>query len=108
MPAHVSEPLPAAADDRLAASLRGFGPLGLLAIVVVLLGNAVFVPLSAILALVWGWLAGVPLRELGFVWPQRWVPTVFGGVVFGVALKLFMKSVMMPLFGADPVNQAFR
>jgi membrane protease YdiL (CAAX protease family) len=110
MPANVSEPLPAATDtdDRLAASLRGFGPLGLLAIVVVLSGNAVFVPLSAILALVWARLARVSLHELGFVWPQRWVRTILGGVVFGVALKLFMKSVVMPLFGADPVNQAFR
>ena len=40
--------------------------------------------------------------------PRRWVPTVAGGVLFGVALKLVMKSVVMPLFGADPVNQAFR
>ena len=83
MPANVYEPLPAAAGDRLAASLRGFGPLGLLAIVVVLLGNTVFVPLSAILALVWARLARVPFHELGFVRPRRWVPTVLGGVVFG-------------------------
>jgi len=60
MPASVYEP-PADADDGLAASLRGLGPLGLLAVVVVLLGNAVFVPLSAILALVWARLARVPL-----------------------------------------------
>ena len=40
--------------------------------------------------------------------PRRWVPTVAGGILFGVALKLVMKSVVMPLFGADPVNQAFR
>ncbi len=39
--------------------------------------------------------------------PQRWVPTVLGGVFLGAAFKLFMKSVVMPLFGADPVNQAF-
>ena len=50
MPASVYKP-PADADDGLAASLRGLGPLGLLAVVIVLLGNAVFVPLSAILAL---------------------------------------------------------
>jgi membrane protease YdiL (CAAX protease family) len=107
MPASVYEP-PADADDGLAASLRGLGPLGLFAIVVVLLGNAIFVPLSAILALVWARLARVPLHELGFVRPRRWIPTVAGGILFGVALKLVMKSVVMPLFGADPVNQAFR
>jgi hypothetical protein len=33
---------------------------------------------------------------------------VAGGILFGAALKLVMKSVVMPLFGADPVNQAFR
>jgi hypothetical protein len=44
MPASVYEP-PADAEDGLAASLRGLGPLGLLAVVIVLLGNAVFVPL---------------------------------------------------------------
>lgn len=51
MPASVYEP-PAAAEDGLAASLRGFGPLGTR-------GrprpprHAIFIPLSAILALVW-------------------------------------------------------
>ena len=107
MPASVYEP-PADAEDGLATALRGLGPLGLLAVVIVLLGNAVFVPLSAILALVWARLARVPLQELGFARPRRWAPTVVGGILFGVALKLVMKSVVMPLFGADPVNQAFR
>ena len=40
--------------DRLAADLRGFGPIGILAIlVIVLAGMFPFVPLSAILVLVW-------------------------------------------------------
>ena len=69
MPANVYDP-PAATGEGLAASLRGFGPLGLIAIVVILLGNALFTPLSAILALVWARLARVPLRELGFVCPR--------------------------------------
>jgi hypothetical protein len=86
MPASVYEP-PAAAEDGLAASLRGFGPLGMLAVVLVLLGNAIFIPLSAILALVWARLARVPLQELGFARPQRWVPTVLGGALFGAAFK---------------------
>ena len=106
MPANVYDP-PAAAGEGLAASLRGFGPLGLIAIVVILLGNVLFVPLSAILALVWARLARVPLSELGFVRPRNWAATLVGGVVFGAAFKLAMKSVVMPLLGADPVNQAF-
>ena len=106
MPANVYDP-PAATGERLAAPLRGFGPLGLIAIVVILLGNVLFVPLSAILALVWARLARIPLGELGFVRPRNWAATLAGGVVFGAAFKLAMKSVVMPLLGADPVNQAF-
>ncbi|MBA2414073.1 MAG: hypothetical protein H0V63_14815 [Burkholderiaceae bacterium] len=40
-------------DNRLAQGLRRFGPLGIIAIVLILAGNSVFVPLSALLALVW-------------------------------------------------------
>ncbi|MCA1601876.1 MAG: hypothetical protein LC776_09635 [Acidobacteria bacterium] len=41
-------------DDSVAEGLRGFGPLGVLAILVILFaGNYPFVPLSAILVLVW-------------------------------------------------------
>ena len=38
----------AAMDDRVAVALRGFGPFGILAIVVILAGNLVVVPLSGI------------------------------------------------------------
>ena len=88
--------------------LRGFGPLGLLAIVVILLGNSLFVPFSAILVLLWARVSGTPWRDLGFVRPGSWGLTIVMGVIFGVLLKLAMKSVVMPLVGADPVNQAFR
>ena len=86
--------------------LRGFGPLGLLAIVVILLGNSLVVPLGGILVLVWAQVSRTPWRDLGFVRPS-WT-TIAVGVVFGCLLKLTMKSVVMPLLGADPVNQAFR
>jgi len=88
--------------------LRGFGPLALLAIVVILLGNFLFIPLSAILVLLWAHLSGTPWRNLGFVRPANWGLTIATGVIFGALLKLIMKSVVMPLVGADPVNQAFR
>jgi uncharacterized protein len=94
-------------DDPLAADLRGFGPLGLLAIIAIYLGNAVFVPLSALLVLVWARWSRTPLREIGFVQPRSWVGTLAVGILFGAALKLLMKAVVMPLLGADPVNQAF-
>ena len=88
--------------------LRGFGPLGLLAIVVILLGNSMFIPFSAILVLLWANVSGTPWRNLGFVRPANWGITIATGVIFGALLKLAMKSVVMPLLGADPVNQAFR
>jgi hypothetical protein len=48
------EAIPAVqANDRFAARLRGFGPLGILAILIILGGNFVIMPLSAILALIW-------------------------------------------------------
>ena len=94
-------------EDVIARWLRGFGPLGILAILIVLGGNYLFTPLSAILALVWAWLSRTPWRDLGFVRPLSWARTIIVWAVFGVALKFAMKSIVMPLFGAPPVNQAF-
>jgi membrane protease YdiL (CAAX protease family) len=96
-----------AADDSIAGDLRSFGPLGIIAIVVVLVGNALFVPLSAILVLVWARLSDTPWRALGFVRPRSWPRTIAGGVLFGAVLKLTMKAVVMPVFGAPPINHTF-
>jgi hypothetical protein len=46
--------------DRAAAALRSFGPRGLVAIVVVLAGNGIVAPLSAVLVLVWARLSRTP------------------------------------------------
>ena len=94
-------------EDRVAAALRGFGPGGSLAILVVFAGNLVVVPLSAILVLLWARRSGTPLSALGFVRPRSWVRIVFVGISFGIALKFLMKTVVMPLLAADPVNQAY-
>jgi membrane protease YdiL (CAAX protease family) len=94
-------------DDRLAADLRGFGPLGILAILVILAGNALVVPLSAVLVLVWAWRSRTPWREIGYVRPTSWIRTLAVGIAFGVAFKLLMKIVVMPLLGADPINQPY-
>jgi CAAX protease family protein len=93
--------------DRVAAGLRGFGPLGILAILVILAGNLVFAPLSAILVLLWAQQSGTPLSEIGFVRPKSWARTVLVGIAFGVALKFLMKIIAMPLLGADPINQTY-
>ena len=94
-------------EDRFAAQLRGFGPLGLLSILIVLGGNFLFVPLSAILVLVWVSLSHTPWREIGYVRPQSWTLTLVIGIVFGVAFKFLMKAIVMPLLGAPPINQAY-
>jgi len=97
-----------------AAELRGFGVAGILAIVIivlsgtVLVGDMIAVPVGAALVLVWAKLSQTPWRELGFVRPRRWLGSLAVGILLGVALKLVMKAIVMPLLGAPPVNQAFQ
>jgi CAAX protease family protein len=94
-------------EERLAARLRGFGPLGILSILIILAGNFLFVPLSAILVLGWRSLSHTPWREIGYVRPKSWTRTFAIGIVFGVAFKFLMKAIVMPLLGAPPINQAY-
>jgi hypothetical protein len=105
-------PVAAAADDGFAAQLRGFGPLGLLSILLILLGSSIEVaPLvrlpAGVLVLVWVRFSRTPWREIGYVRPQSWIGTVIVGIVFGAAFKIAMKMIVMPLLGADPVNHAY-
>jgi len=98
--------------DKLAADLRGFGPLGVVAILVVVLSGNVYagnvvLPLGAVLALVWAWLSRTPWREIGYVRPNSWPGTLATGLVIGVALKFLLKAMVMPLLGADPINPAY-
>jgi membrane protease YdiL (CAAX protease family) len=94
-------------EDRFAARLRGFGPLGLLSILVILAGNFVIAPLSAVLVLIWTRISKTPWREIGYVRPRSWTKTIAIGVLFGIALKFMMKAIVMPLLGAPPVNWAY-
>jgi hypothetical protein len=94
-------------DDRVAARLRGFGPLGLLAILVILAGNGIVAPLSAVLVVVWVRRSRTPWREIGYVRPESWTRSLATGVAAGVAFKFLMKAIVMPLLGADPINQAY-
>lgn len=95
-------------DDALARHLRGFGPVGILAIIAVLAGNYLFTPLSAALAILWAWRSGIHWSDFGFARPRSWTATLLSGIAFGCALKLLMKAVVMPLLGAPPVNHAFQ
>lgn len=99
--------------DRFAARLRGFGPVGIAAMVLILLtGNIavapmVFVPVGALLTLAWVMRSGTPWSAIGYVKPRSWSLTILGGVLAGAAFKLLMKSVVMPLIGAPPVNATY-
>jgi membrane protease YdiL (CAAX protease family) len=94
-------------DTCFAAQVRGFGPLGILAILIILAGNFVISPLSAILALIWARISNTPWRDIGYVRPRRWPRTILIGIAFGVVLKFVMKAIVMPLFGAPPINWAY-
>ncbi len=80
----------------------------MLAFFVILAGNLLFVPLSALLVLAWARRSGTPWRELGFVRPPSWIRTLAIGLVFGIVLKLVMKAIVMPLLGAPPTNSAYQ
>jgi membrane protease YdiL (CAAX protease family) len=95
-------------DAGLARSLRGFGPLGVLsALVILLVGNFPFAPMGALLALLWRRLSRTPWREIGYVRPESWATTAVIGIAFGIALKLVLKTIVMPLLGAPAVNDAY-
>jgi membrane protease YdiL (CAAX protease family) len=94
-------------EAQAAAELRGFGAIGILAMLLILAGNLVVRPLSAILVLVWARWSRTPWRAIGYVRPRSWTATLGLGVAFGVAFKFLMKAIVMPLLGADPINHAY-
>jgi CAAX protease family protein len=95
-------------SPELAQRLRGFGPLGILAFLLILAGNSLFIPLSALLVLAWAQASDTPWSELGFSRPANWWRTVAIGIGLGVVLKLLMKAIVMPLLGAPPTNEAYQ
>jgi uncharacterized protein len=111
LPEHVPAlPLEARAapppDDPVAAQLRGFGPLGLLAILLIVLASAVK-PLGGLLVLLWAWRSHTPWRDIGYVRPRSWLGSLAVGIIFGCAFKLLMKAIVMPLLGAPEINSAY-
>jgi membrane protease YdiL (CAAX protease family) len=101
--ANSGSPLP---QDPFAEQLRGFGALGILAVLVIAAGQ-ILPPLSAVLVLVWTSLSRTPWREIGYVRPRSWIVSLVIGIAFGIAFKFLMKAFVMPLLGASPVNQAY-
>ena len=111
LPKHVPAlPLEARAapppDDPVATQLRGFGPLGLLSILVIVLSSVVK-PLGGLLVLLWAWRSHTPWRDIGYVRPRSWLGSLAVGIIFGCAFKLLMKAIVMPLLGAPEINSAY-
>lgn len=93
-------------DQRVAASLKGFGLGGILSLVLVLAAVLAAMPIAMVVVLVWAWLSYTPLRDIGLKRPKSWLGVIVVGVVAGVGLKLLMKSVLLPYLGAPPTNPA--
>jgi uncharacterized protein len=90
--------------DAVAAALRGYGAIGVLSLILILLSGNI---IGAVLVLLWAWRSHTPWSDLGLVLGRNWAITFAGGIGIGVVLKLTMKAIVMPLLGADPVNHAF-
>jgi hypothetical protein len=96
-----------AREDALAARLRGFGILGVLAIVGIYTSSVIIPGLGALLVLAWAWRSRTPWHEIGFSKPESWVATLALGIALGVASRPIMKFLVMPLLGTPPANPAF-
>jgi membrane protease YdiL (CAAX protease family) len=94
-------------DDAFAAKLRGFGPIGILAILVILASGLITIPVSAVLVLAWVQMSHTSWSEIGYIPPKSWINTVAIGVAFGIVFKLLMKSIVQPLLGIETVNQTY-
>jgi membrane protease YdiL (CAAX protease family) len=101
--------MPAVSDPPAAPSWReklgGFGPLGVLAMLVIVFAGAPII--SALLILVWAHLSRTPLRDIGFIRPPRWWRDTALAILAGVTLKFAMKAIVMPLIGAPPINAPY-
>jgi uncharacterized protein len=91
-----------------AARLQGWGPLGIVAFLLVALGVAITPPAGALIVVLWVWLSKTSWRAIGYVRPKSWLGAIVIGILFGVALKLAMKAVVMPLIGSPPSTHAFQ
>lgn len=94
--------------EAFARALRGFGPIGLGALILIVPFSGLLGPLRPTMPLLWAWRSRTPLAELGLVRPRSWLRTIGLGIIGGIVFKLLMKTVVMPLLGAPPENAAFQ
>jgi uncharacterized protein len=90
-----------------AASLRGSGVVGVGALLLIAAAAVLFVPAAAVLILLWAWASQTPWRSLGLYRPRSWLVAIVVGAALGIAEKLLMKALILPLLGAPAVNPHF-
>jgi membrane protease YdiL (CAAX protease family) len=91
----------------MAKRLRGIGVTGIAAFLIIAATAALFTPAAALLILLWAWVSRTPLRSLGLYRPRSWLVAIGAGITLGIAEKLIMKALIMPLLGAAPTNPHF-
>lgn len=73
----------------------------------IIVAGQLLAPLSAVLVLIWAKLSRTPWREIGYVRPRSWLGGLVIGVTLGIAFKFLMKAIVMPLLGAESLNQTY-
>ena len=63
--------------------------------------------LGAVFVLGWARLSQTPWHKIGYARPKSWIGSLVIGIAFGGALKLLLKSLVMPLLGASPINTTY-
>src|SRR5207244_13554759 len=48
-----------------------------------------------------------PWRRIGFLRPRSWIRRLTLGILLRVAFNFLMQPIVMPLLGADPINQPY-
>jgi len=96
----------------ISEQLRGFGPLGLAAILIIVLSGTITlgpiaVPVGGLLVLGWTRLSETPWPAIGYRAPKSWAVAILGGIGLGIGLKLLLKALVMPLLGAPSINPAY-
>jgi uncharacterized protein len=81
--------------------------LGLAALLVIFAGALVSPLVSAPLVIVWAKLSKTPWPDLGYIRPKNWFVTIVAATATGIVFKLILKALVMPLFGANPINRAY-
>ena len=95
-------------DQRVAASLKGFGVLGSISFVLIAVAALLGPALAAVLILIWAWLSYTPVADIGLKRPKSWASAIIFGAACGVAFKFVLKSIVLPYLGAPETNAAFQ